>query len=119
MSDLNITNAVTENGKSLNITISGKLTIETAAELQTTFLKSIDNIKDIKLDISTVQEIDIAGMQVICSACRTYLDAKRQFNFTGCMAQAVKSAISAVGLQRQITCKHNADLPCLWCGGIN
>ncbi len=119
MSDLNISNTVTENGTSLKITISGKLTIETAAELQTTFLKNNADIKNIKLDISTVEEIDLAGMQVICSACQTYLDAKRQFNFTGCMAQAVKSAIYAVGLQRQITCKHNADLPCLWCGGIN
>ncbi len=119
MSELNISNTVAGNGTSLKITIAGKLTIENAAELQTNLLGNCNKMENIQLDISAVDEIDLAGMQLICSACRTNLDAKRQFNFTGCISEAVKSAISAVGLQRQITCKHNADLPCLWCGGIN
>ena len=119
MPDLNLSHTVSNDGTTLTVMAAGKLAIDTATELHQLLLDQISTVQKIQLDLSGIHEIDLAGMQLICSACRTSLDDRRNFNFSGCMPTAVKAAIAAVGLQRQTTCKHNADLPCIWCGGIN
>jgi ABC-type transporter Mla MlaB component len=119
MSDLNLSYTVSNDGTTLTVTAAGKLAIDTATELHQLLLDQISIVRKIQLDLSGIHEIDLAGMQLICSACRTSLDDKKSFNFSGCMPATVKTAITAIGLQRQSACKHNADLPCIWCGGIN
>lgn len=119
MSDLNLSHTVSDDGSTLKIAVTGRLAINTAPALHSLLLEQITPVTSIQLDLSAVDEIDLAGMQLICSACRTALDAQKRFNFSGCMAPEVKKAIDTVGLQRQSACKHNADLPCIWCGGIN
>ncbi|MGE0917309.1 STAS domain-containing protein [Trichlorobacter lovleyi] len=119
MSDLQLTHSLLADGATLKISVAGRLAIDTAAELQNLLLEQLDTVSSIQLDLSAVEDIDLAGMQLICSACRTNLEVKKHFNFTGCMAPVVKESIGAIGLQRQTTCKHNDDLPCIWCGGMN
>lgn len=119
MSDLTLTHSTSSDGSTLNISAAGRLAIDTAPALHSLLLEQSSQAANIQLDLSAVDEIDLVGMQLICSACRTALDAQKHFNFSGCMAPEVKKAIDTVGLQRQSTCKHNADLPCIWCGGIN
>ncbi len=119
MSDLTLTHSTSSDGSTLSISVAGKLAIDTAPALHSLLLEQSGPVANIQMDVSAVDEIDLAGVQLICSACRTALDAQKRFNFAGCMAPDVKKAIDTVGLQRQTTCKHNADLPCIWCGGIN
>lgn len=118
MSDLQLTRSTSNDGTTVSIGVTGRLAIDTAPALLSLLLEETTPTS-IQLDVSGVEEIDLAGVQLICSACRTALDAQKRFNFSGCMAPEVKKAIDTVGLQRQSTCKHNADLPCIWCGGIN
>ena len=119
MSDLTLSHTISGDGNTIKILAVGRLAIDTAPALQTLLLEQIAPVSNIQLDLSGVDEIDLAGMQLIRSACRTALDTHKHFNFTGCMPSDVKKAISDVGLQRQTTCKHTADLPCIWCGGMN
>lgn len=119
MSDLTLTHSISSDGSTLSISAAGRLAIDTAPALHSLLLEQSSPVTYIQLDLSSIDEIDLVGMQLICSACRTALDAKKHFNFAGCMAPDVRKAIDTVGLQRQTTCKHNADLPCIWCGGIN
>ncbi|ACD95456.1 STAS domain-containing protein [Trichlorobacter lovleyi] len=118
MSDLTLTHSTSSDGSALKISVAGRLAIDTAAELHGLLLEEIPST-NILLDVSGIEEIDLAGMQLICSACRTALRVQKRFNFSGCISPDVKKTIECVGLQRQSTCKHNADLPCIWCGGIN
>lgn len=119
MSDLTMTHSTSSDGGTLSISVTGRLAIDTAPALHSLLLEQSAPVSSIQLDLSAINEIDLAGMQLVCSACRTALDAKKHFNLAGCIAPDVRKAIDTVGLQRQITCKHNADLPCIWCGGIN
>jgi anti-anti-sigma factor len=119
MSDLNLAHTLLGDGSTLMISVAGRLAIDTAADLHLLLLEKAGQAEKIQLDLSEVESIDLAGMQLICSACRSSLESNKRFNFTGCTPPAVTTAISAVGLQRQATCKHNDDLPCIWCGGIN
>ena len=45
--------------------INGELTIYTAAELKDQLLKQLDQCKKIQLDLSQVEEVDSAGIQVL------------------------------------------------------
>lgn len=119
MADLSVTHSLLADGTTLKVNITGRLAIDTSTELKDLLLEQIDKVNSIQLDISALEEVDLAGIQLICSACRKSLDLKKRFNFSGCVPPVVKEAIAAIGLQRQINCKHNNDLSCLWCGGMN
>ncbi|MDK9718819.1 MAG: STAS domain-containing protein [Trichlorobacter sp.] len=118
MSDLNLTRSISNDGTTLTINVAGRLAIDTAAELRSLLLEEAAPT-NIQLDVASLETLDLAGLQLICSACRTALDAQKRFNFSGGMTPDVKKAVETVGLQRQTTCKHYADLPCIWCGGMN
>ena len=119
MSDLQLTQSVSADNSCLQINAAGRLCIDTAAELQQFLLAQATQGSTVKLDLSAIDDIDLTGIQVICSACRTMLDNSRPFQLTGSLPAAVTSAKEALGLQRQIACKHNDNKPCIWCGGLN
>lgn len=119
MPDLNLSHTVSDDGNTLKIAATGRLAIDTVQPLQSLLMELIAPVSSIQLDLSAIDGIDLAGVQLICSACRTALDAHKRFNFTGSLAADVTKAIGDSGLQRQATCRHNDNLPCIWCGGIN
>lgn len=119
MSDLILEHIANSENGTLQIGAAGRLTIENVAELLGLLQEQLGQHDNTRLDLSALDEIDLTGVQLICSACRTSLEAGQRFNLTGDMPTVVQTAINTLGLQQQATCKHNADLPCIWCGGLN
>ncbi|MGB4599181.1 MAG: STAS domain-containing protein [Trichlorobacter sp.] len=119
MSDLNVSHALSSDNTTLEITLSGRLAIDTAPELLALLQEQLLSARKVRLNVSALSEVDLAGMQLICSACRSALAGSQSFNFSGGLAPCVQEAINNVGLQRHNTCKHSADNPCIWCGGLN
>lgn len=119
MSDLIISHTLSNDGTVLQIALNGRLCIDTTPELLELLRTTLPTAQKVRLDVSNLAEIDLTGMQLICSACRTALVDKHSFNFSGSLAPCIQEAISTVGLQRHTVCKHDANLPCIWCGGIN
>lgn len=119
MSDLTITHSLSSDGTLLEVALAGRLAIDTAPELLALLRAQLPAAHKTKLDVSALSEVDLSGMQLICSACRTAQERGHSFNFSGSLAPCVQAAIGVVGLQRHTTCKHTIDQPCLWCGGLN
>lgn len=119
MSNLAISPALSSDGAMLEVAVGGRLDIETAPELRQFLLAHMPTVQKVRLDVSQLSTVDLAGMQLICSACRTALAGTISFRFSGTLGPCVQEAIGTVGLQRHTTCKHNADNPCIWCGGLN
>lgn len=119
MSDLTITHSLSSDGTVLEVALAGRLAIDTAPQLLALLREQLPAAHKTKLDVSALSEVDLSGMQLICSACRTALNNGHSFNFSASLAPCVQAAIGAVGLQRHTACKHNVDKPCLWCGGLN
>lgn len=119
MSDLTISHTLSGDGDVLEVTLSGRLAIDTAPELLALLRAQMPPVQKTRLDVAALAEVDLAGMQLICSACRTALAEGHAFNFSSGLAPCIQEAIGAVGLQRHTTCKHNTDNPCIWCGGLN
>ena len=119
MSDLNISHSLSSDGTLLEVVLEGRLAIDTTPELLALLRSQISAVSRTKLNVAALTDVDLSGMQLICSACRTAQENGNSFNFSGGLAPCVQEAIIAVGLQRHTTCKHNTNNPCLWCGGLN
>ncbi len=118
MSDLTLAHMLNDAGQ-LTITIGGRLAIDTTATLKDFLLEQLPTAKSIRLDTSALQEIDLTGMQLICSACWTTQSENNTFSFSGVPAPCLAQAIDNLGFHDHKVCKHNADISCIWCGGIN
>jgi len=119
MSELTISHTMSGDGTVLEVTLSGRLAIDTAPALLELFKTQMSNAQKVRLSVSDLAEVDLIGMQLICAACRTAQAEGHSFNFSGSLAPCVQEAIGTIGLQRYTTCKHNANNPCIWCGGLN
>lgn len=117
MSELVVRPLACLDGNSIEIALAGSLSIENTAELQQCLLAQAPQVGSIRLNLVELETIDLAGLQVICSACRTMLGAGKTFAFAGKLPDIVKETLINIGLHRQTTCKHNNELPCIWCGG--
>lgn len=105
-------------GNTLNIIIKGRLCIDTAPELLTLLKNTVSGAARIKIDPAGVTETDLSGIQLICSACRTALTEQKKFGFKSDLPDCMKSVVESIGLQRSVSCKHNADMACIWSGGL-
>jgi len=93
-----MTSAVTPGSSSPPLGIEGELTIFTASALRETLLAALDgNIGEIRLDLSRVNEVDSAGLQLLLAA-RREAEARGK---TLCLAepgQAVAEILKFCGL---------------------
>ena len=119
MSDLTISHTLSGDGTLLEVALAGRLAIDTTPELLALLREQLPTASKTRLNVAALTDIDLSGMQLICSACRTAQEKGHSFNFSASLAPCVQEAISVVGLQRHTTCKHTIDQPCLWCGGLN
>lgn len=118
MSDLTLSHTLNEAGQ-LTISIGGRLAIDTTAALRNFILEQLPAAQSVCLDTSALEEIDLTGMQLICSACFTALSENRAFTFSAVRASCMAQAVDTLGFKDYKVCKHNSEISCIWCGGIN
>lgn len=119
MSDLVLNHTADENGNSCQISLSGRLAIDTVGELHRFLMEHAAGTGVTKLDLTGIEEIDLTGLQLICSACHTNLEAGGRFVFSSKLPESVAKISNLIGLQMFTTCKYNKNSPCIWCGGLN
>jgi len=111
-----LTRTCRENGEIL-ITSGDRLTIENAADFMLLLREGLDESPFVSLALEEGVEIDITGLQLICSACRTAVARDKTFSSHGPLPQSLEKVIVASGAQRNAVCKHNLNLNCIWFGG--
>ena len=117
MDNLTLSHNFSADGSTLDINICGRLAIDTVADLLAIFKEQIPAAAKVRLNAAEVTEVDLTGLQLICSACRAASQSEKKFDFSGPVSAAMHAAIADVGLKRYTVCKHNADMPCIWCQG--
>ena len=113
MSDIKISHTVSDDGSDLNIQIAGRLTIESAGELME-ILRQNSQCLHTRLDLGTLEEIDLSGLQLICSSCRTWLNNSKKFQITGTYPQVLSRAVKRAGLDSQKSCRIHPEIQCIW-----
>lgn len=113
-----LNSSVRENGDII-ITSGDRLTIETAAEFSRIVREALGASKNVALEFEPGLEIDITGMQVLCSACKSAAQNGNVFLYRGPQPQALAGIITSSGTEPNAVCKHNNNSTCVWFGGGN
>jgi len=99
------------------VSISGSMTVQYAGELKTALLTVLDSAEQIRLDVGNVTEVDLAGLQLLCSAHRTSVQLNKQFVFCDGYNEVVKKIGREAGFQRHVGCALDKGKSCIWVGG--
>lgn len=100
------------------IGISGAMTIHHAGEIRTALLDALGTADEIRMEIKQVREIDLTGLQLVCSAHQTSVFMKKQFKIGSGCADSVTSTIKASGFARHVGCVRDQDQSCIWIQGV-
>lgn len=96
------------------ITLEGPLTIQQAGEFKDTLMHSMECPELITLNLEKVSEIDISGLQILCSAYRTAVNGNKSMALTGGVPDAVKKAVEDAGFSCRGGCAAGPGKACPW-----
>jgi anti-anti-sigma regulatory factor len=113
-----LNSSVRENGD-ITITSGDRLTIETAADFARVVRESLNSSHLVAIEFEPAMEIDITGLQILCSACRSAANSGKIFVYRGLQPQALTDLITSSGAERSTICKHNNNSTCIWFGGAS
>lgn len=113
-----LNSSVRENGEII-VTSGDRLTIENSAEFSRIIREALEVSHHVAVEFSPAVEIDITGLQILCSACKSAANSGKIFLYQGLQPQALTDIITSSGSERRAVCKHNNDSTCIWFGGAN
>ena len=97
--------------------LEGELTIQHAGRLKEALLKAFAEVEELSLDLERVTEADVACLQVLCTAHRTFLAADKELKTTGRVSESFERAVNDSGYRRKTGCHSDPDRNCLWVTG--
>ena len=113
-----LNSSVRENGEII-ITSGSRLTIENAAEFSRITREALEASRNVSIEFEPDVDIDITGVQILCSACKSASESAATFSYHGLQPQALSDIIAMSGAERRAVCKHNNDTTCIWFGGAH
>jgi len=113
---MQLNSSVRENGEII-ITSGERLTIESASEFSRIVKESLETAHLVAIEFEPSVEIDITGVQILCSSCKSAAVSGKVFTYHGPQPQALAEIITACGAERHAVCKHNNEHTCIWFGG--
>ncbi len=96
------------------IRFTGNLTISRADEMKSILLESLEGVEHIEIDLSSVEEADLACLQLLCSAHRTSKHLGKAFGLCGGAAGSLKRTVRIAGYARSSGCVLDTDNQCIW-----
>lgn len=89
------------------IVIDGEFTIFTASEIRNRMLDALSEGDQVEVDLSGVNEIDTAGVQIILAAQLNASNRRKQLSFVG-RSQAVIDVMAIYGLADRFTAEAHS-----------
>lgn len=103
-----------QTGKKGVLTLSGDLTIRHADELRTALIKAIISTDELTIDCSGAGSVDLAFLQLLCSAHRTFTRLNKRVSLTECRPEVLQIAVREAGFVRSRGCSLDRQNSCLW-----
>jgi anti-anti-sigma regulatory factor len=117
MTDFSVTTTTPREAPTVReIGFCGAMTILHAGEIRTAMLEALAEADEVRLEMAQVKEIDLMGLQLLCSAHRTSVSLNKRFILGGCCA-SVKETIQDSGFKRYVGCEQDVDHTCIWIQG--
>ncbi len=96
--------------------LKGKLTLDNVTEAKTLMHDTITSVASFVLDTGSLTMIDVAGLQLICSAHRLAVLSGKTFRLEN-IGDYMAKAAERMGFLRNIGCLHGPGKDCLWLEG--
>ena len=96
------------------VRLEGDLNIQDAGRLRETFVRAFAETEELSVDLEAVTSIDIACMQVLCSAHKTFVTANKFFMIRGCAAPSFERSVLDAVMRRTVGCPADLRHTCLW-----
>ncbi len=94
--------------------LEGELNIQEAGRLKEALMKALAETNELSLDLGTMTGIDVACMQVLCSAHKTFLGAGKDLTIIGQPAASFEKVVDESGFRRKTGCHADPNRNCLW-----
>lgn len=96
------------------IDLEGEITVQNIEEVRRTLEKSLAKGGDVTLRFGAVTDIDLTGLQLICSVHRTAARGKKRVEIETPVPKAVSDTAEAAGFLRLNGCKQDSEKTCFW-----
>jgi len=101
-------------GDTITLVMAGNLTIGRASDARVELQEALENAKHIDLDIEAAGEVDLAFLQLLCSAHRTSVSMDKTLVFRGVIPEMFKKSVEDNGYARLTGCALDCNKTCLW-----
>ncbi len=95
------------------VVLGGDLTITDMSSVKSELQHALQNASAVLVRLEQVRELDVAFLQLLCSAHRTAADQNKSFRIGG-EIEPFRTRLKKAGFQRHIGCRENSKYPCLW-----
>lgn len=110
-------NMIREEDKT-HLTISGDFTICNVASIREGIIEALGQSEQVDIDLTDVSAVDLAGLQLLCSAHRSAMETGKVLAIVGMQTPPVQKARGAAGFIFNRGCRFCQSAECLWVGGI-
>ena len=97
--------------------VDGDLTVSRAGEFKEALLGSINKAKTVEVNLDDVAVIDLASLQLLCSAHRTADKQGKKLSVKEPAPQPYLEARRKAGFMYSKECRFVSTEDCLWLGG--
>lgn len=92
------------------------LTIERIKELRQELAAVIGRAEQVWVDLGAASELDLAGLQLLCSAHRTAASLGKALRLAGPLPPHLRHTLREAGFIRHVGCARDCTGSCLWGG---
>lgn len=105
-------------GEKVQVLLDGDLSVANAAEMKDILLAALSGTDLVEVDLAKVTHMDLASLQLICSAHRTAKTSGKDLILTGTSNGVLLQTRKSAGFIRHQGCIYNPTKSCLWVGGV-
>ena len=105
---------IIENSSVTEVVINGSMTIDRIEELRLGFLDAFNRGKKVQVSLDGVTEVDITGLQLLCSAHRTAIFNGVGLAVVGGECESLSEVARDAGMLRHIGCSQDTCGSCVW-----
>ena len=107
---------IEERGSTEILHLSGELVVRHANRLSSGLVAALNGAESVEIDLSSVTEVDISCLQLLCAAHKTATRQHRLLRVDGPCPDVFKRVLSTAGYLRQTGCVLGTSHTCLWNG---
>jgi anti-anti-sigma regulatory factor len=108
---------LTPNEQESHLTLDGELTLLHADRLKVELTSALDSFQRVVIDTQGLSAIDLACLQLFCSAHQSALSRGKELIFNQQQSEIFRKQIDQAGLIGAQHCSRQRGSDCLWNGG--